>query len=177
MEKNDSFSGFMGGEANFLGFKIKDVWGSSARSKHYALGKTLMLLLEITLAATFCGFYAFLIYIGIMTVYWLLIFIPVTGIFVYLRTFKRVWQEIIRRMPIIGDDLKEWHAVEHKLGNMIDGHHKYTLANLRKASSLKRRCGIDNQDIKEPSESKLEEAMRVCKKLYPYSPSFFEPKN
>ena len=59
------------------------------------------------------------------------------------------------------DETSEWHAIEHKLMNLITSGKELTLENLRVASMIVADCGNSNRYLKEPEEDKLEEGLRV----------------
>jgi hypothetical protein len=64
----------------------------------------------------------------------------------------------------IKDPLAEWHASEHKLVNAIntiDTPEELTIDLLKKAPTSNSFCGAGNSTLKEPSEEKLMETLRV----------------
>ncbi len=58
-------------------------------------------------------------------------------------------------------ETSEWHAVEHKLINLLEAGQEVTLENLRNASEIRNECGIDNKLLRDPGEIKLKEGVRV----------------
>jgi hypothetical protein len=174
MSNKNGFEGCLGGKTNFLGFEIHDVWGGEAKSKHYRKGVAINFGLEWFLIIIAGGFPTYLIIVGTINAFWILLLIPLAFI-AYLRLFRLLILELTTAMPYLGTNTKEWHATEHKLGYILEngGRKDLTLENLRKApSSMGHRCSFNNR-IKEPSEKKLKEALEVGKRyLTPHS-SFF----
>jgi len=59
------------------------------------------------------------------------------------------------------DEKSEWHAIEHKLINLITSGKELTLENLRAASIINAECGNSNRFLKEPGDEKLKEGINV----------------
>lgn len=156
---------YMNGEANFLGFKIQDVWGGEAESKHYRKGAAINICLEWFLIIITGGFPVYLAIIGTINTLWLLLSIPLVSFCAFSKLFRLLILELTICLPYFGDNVQEWHAIEHKTAYIIakSGRKDLTLENLRKAPSTNPRCGFDNR-VKDPSNDKLEEALKVGKK-------------
>jgi len=73
----------------------------------------------------------------------------------------------------------EWHAVEHKLINLLESNQELMLENLKKAPMTRLLCGRFNKLLKESSDKKLKEAIMVGHQYLELLekqtlPSFFE---
>ena len=59
------------------------------------------------------------------------------------------------------DERSEWHAIEHKLINLLISGQEITLENLSNASMMSEECGVNNEYLKDPGVTKLKEGVRV----------------
>lgn len=83
-------------------------------------------------------------------------------------TLSRNFRRLIFLIPHIINTGREWHAVEHKLVQLLQNRQKITLENLKKAPMLSTGCGSKNFFLKSPTNEKLQEGLQVglnCLKL------------
>lgn len=165
MDDGTEYLRYMSGKANFLGFKIQDVWGSEVESKHYRKGAVINLCFEWFLIILVGGGSVYLFLTGTINPLLLAISMLLVNFCTYLRLFRRIILEIILYLPYFGHNAKEWHAIEHKTAYIIatSGRNGLTLENMRNAPSIAPRCGFGNHAIKEPSDDKIREALKVAK--------------
>lgn len=102
------------------------------------------------------------------------------GIIIWSKEFFVALLNKTTKYPV--DQLKEWHATEHKLIWLLENGQKLTLENLKKASIKTSDCDLQNRYLREPSNEKLKEALRMGLKYRRLlkarsSPFFFEPIN
>ena len=59
------------------------------------------------------------------------------------------------------EEMSKWHAIEHKLINLLMGGKPLTIENLKAETMICPHCGINNKYLKEPEDEKLKEAIKV----------------
>jgi len=64
-------------------------------------------------------------------------------------------------VPQLRNNFQEWHAVEHKLISLLTTGKELTMENLKEASMNVPHCTGRNAFLKEPSDEKLREALKV----------------
>lgn len=147
------------GRSNFFGFMIYDVrTGIKVMSKRYRQGRILILATKTSSIIAGCisgGIALWLIYSNLAPNLGFLISLSLlTGL---LFSFGFTGHKI----PGVNNSLREWHATEHKLVNLIENGERLRLENLERAPMSHCRCVVGNTILREPSEKKLREALRV----------------
>ncbi len=136
--------GFMVSTDPFLKFGIK--------SKNYNRGLALLRGIQLTGVA-----------VGAILMFWLPNPVGIIAFFILIFLTMTFSERIALKIPKFRDDFQEWHAVEHKLVNVLSVGQELTIENLKNAPCNISHCGEGNRFLREPSDEKLQEALRVGK--------------
>lgn len=153
----------LGGHANHRGFLICDKDGRIIKSEKYEEGEAELKRMLMIFRWIRIGSILTAIISTVGTLIFSSLIIGVIGGLIILIALLNISMAIAitHRVKKIAIQVMEWHAAEHKLIYLLENKEELTLETLRQAYMISPTCGCENVMLREPSDEKLNEALRV----------------